>query len=226
VCLSVSFQYSLEFVEGKQPVCVWGFFFCFPGVKFYCLVGSCSLGAVMMFLGRAVWSALVVKWSASWFQLLCCTTYPIVVSWGRRVAFWLLLGRDEVFLCFVRLGWPWKFWWAGLLVLPIFVSGGRKERVDWVVLFLEMRIASIAAVFRSWSSDCRRWSMGGLVDGSGSGQFLNFLAKKSQSALSVIHLGGIWIPGGYIDVVSYVVWNESLILVPACSYEKLCGHND
>ena len=35
------------------------------------------------------------------------------------------------------------------------------------------------------------------MNGSGSGEFLNFFAKRSQSAFSVIHIGGIWIPGAF-----------------------------
>jgi len=38
---------------------------------------------------------------------------------------------------------------------------------------------------------------------SGSGQFLDFFAKRSQSAFSVIHLGSIWIPGAF--------WNTLVI---------------
>ena len=79
-------------------------------------------------------------------------------------------------------------------------SRGRKERGDWEI---EMEITSIAAVFMSWSNDCRRCSGDGLVDGTGSGQCLNFFAKRSQSAFSVIHLGGIWIPGAF--------WNDLVI---------------
>ena len=43
----MSSRYGLEFLEGKQPVCISG------------------LRAVMMFLGRVVWSVLVVNWSTS-----------------------------------------------------------------------------------------------------------------------------------------------------------------
>jgi len=46
------------------------------------------------------------------------------------------------------LGWPWFTCFVHFLV-----SGRRKERVDWMVLVLEMGITSVAAVFTSCSSD-------------------------------------------------------------------------
>ena len=84
-----------------------------------------------------------------------------------------------------------------------------------MVLVFEMGTVSIAALFMSWRGDCRRCSKDGLVDGSRSGQFLNFVAKRSKSAFSAIHLGGIWILGA--------LWNELVLsmLLTIWSEERL-----
>jgi len=67
------------------------------------------------------------------------------------------------------------------------------------MLVFEMATASIAAIFISRSSECSR---DGLMNGSRSGQFLSFFAKRSKSAFSVIHLGGILIPGAFWNIHS------------------------
>ena len=69
--------------------------FYFAASKLDCLSGSCCLRTVMMFLSRVVWSALVVKWSASLLASSYAftgfdvgvdpfyhTIYPTVVSSG------------------------------------------------------------------------------------------------------------------------------------------------
>ena len=59
-------------------------FFCFAAANFDCLNGNCFFRAVMMFLGRVVWSALVVKWLASvltsifGFMVLAVGAYPFI----------------------------------------------------------------------------------------------------------------------------------------------------
>jgi len=62
-CLSVSSHYISS--SWKVNSLFVSEFFCFAAANFDYLSGNCSLRAVMMFLGRVVWSALVVKWSAS-----------------------------------------------------------------------------------------------------------------------------------------------------------------
>ena len=158
-------------------------FFSFAAANFACLSGNCSLRAVMMLLGRVVWSALVVKWSAS---LLASTFGFTVVAVGACPFIFLICRQICVVLisaswlhhlshcCFFRskscrLVACWQrrsfslFRSVGLALkilvswLTCFVhflaSGGRKERVDWVAFALEMGIASVAAEYTSCSSD-------------------------------------------------------------------------
>ena len=108
-CLSVSSQYSLEFVECKQSVCSW--VFCFTAAQVDCLSGNCSLRAVMMFMGRVVWSALVVKWVASLlastfgFIILAVGADPFIFLTCRQICVELIspsLLHHKSHCCFLR----------------------------------------------------------------------------------------------------------------------------
>ena len=100
-------------------------FICFAAAKFDCLSSNCSLRAVMMFLGRVVWSALVVKWSAS----LLTSTFGFTVLAVGAYPFIFLISRQ---ICVVFISASW------LHDISLFRSVGLalKSLVSWLTCFV------------------------------------------------------------------------------------------